>query len=366
MESILEIIENAKNDVLAYEEKKLEYEEKTKTKKILEEKLTKLVNTKEKCIKDTIEEERKKIDDAYNTALVEITRKVNNAKNEKNKEIQKNKQELVEKETKDLREKNEYIKIQKKQELKNNKISSIVNTEGYWILFKPSNIVEILKTILLFVLLTIIPTIIIIFLRKDIFDDIKSKTNACLLLAIVVLLILIVIWNLFNYIFSNNMSKEIEEKIKAFRQNIKTNNKAIEKITKNIMQDTDESKFDYTEIDREIETANLELKNLKEKKDNDIEYFNSTVKEQIKQKIEQESNDEINEVKYKLDEINKNYEEITNNYKRIEQEINDKYEKTIGKENLNLNKLVELETTIKNNKQEDLIHERAKDLLNKK
>lgn len=365
MEGILETIENAKNDILIYEEKKSLFEEKTNRKKTLEEKLTKIVNTKEKCIKDTIAEEKKKIDDAYNQVLVEITRKVNKAKEEKNKEILKNKKELIEKETKDLREKNEEIEHKKKEEIKENKISSFVNTKFYWTVFKPSNIIQIIKTFLLFAVLSLITTSVFLVVFGN-SSNAKNKTYTIIFLMIVSVFIWILIWYLFNMLFSRNMTIEITEKIKAHIKNIETNNKAIKNITIQIMKDNDESKFDYTQIDREIETANLELSQLNEKREKEIEYFNQTIINQIKERIENESMQEIKDIKYELENIDKEYDKIQKEYKDKQKEIINKYDSTIGKDNLTLNKLVELETIIKNNKTEELVLDRAKDLLSKK
>ena len=107
---------------------------------------------------------------------------------------------------------------------------------------------------------------------------------------------------------------EVLKEIKEFRKNIAEDNKEIEKITKNTAKEMTDDKFDYTKLDREIEAVKIEVENYRKKKEDAINYFENTTKEEIKNKAKNEVEKQTKPIIKQIDELKKEIEDMQEKY----------------------------------------------------
>lgn len=262
----------------------------------LEEKKEELVNKRNDLISKTVLSKKAEIENTYGEILLEAEKRLEVSKKEKEKERKKNISELVDKNTKEIKEKILFLKNEIKRLLKENKIPGIVNSEFYYIIWAPYNFLQVLKGLFFNILLLIIPTIVVFFpLKEKIFANpnkiIRIICIICVYLAFIFVYSLI--WLMIDKL--TKKKPEILNEIKELRKNIKENEKEMEKVTKKITKETKDEEFDYTKIDRDIESGEIEVNNLKEKKKIALETFANVTEDEIKKKFFEETKADIEE-----------------------------------------------------------------------
>lgn len=365
MTNIKEKLELAKKELLEYEEKSKnlkELEEKTKQ---LEKQLSQFEATKKKAIDDTMKEKKKELDSQYNQIIVDLTKKIEEAKDKKKQEIKKNKEERISNETKENKESIGLLKNQIKELLKENKISAIAGTEFYITFFKITTVKRFIKAFISYVLLIVgLPLIIsYILLRQNMFSNTRN-----ILIVAAVFILNILLWGLLWLLISKitNMPEEIYLKLKNLNMNIEDNKSQIKIKTRNIMNDNDESKYNYTQLDRDIEEANLNIKQAKEQNEKDINILNTVIHDDVVREIETESKNEYDNIKSEYDHKKVEYEMLKEEVEKNEQEIEKQYIELVGKENLTSNQVEKLISVLDEHNEDDLLLQRAKEIIKKK
>lgn len=290
-----------------------------------EEKRDELVRKRDELISKTVLSKKSEIENTYGEILLEAEKRLEVSKKEKDKERKKNINELVEKSTKDFKEKIVFLKNEIKRTLKDNKIPGFVNSEFYFMIWAPYNFFQVIKGLLFNVLLLIIPTFIVFVpLREKIF---QNPNKIIRIICIICIYLAFVFVYSFIWLMIDKMTKkkpEVLNEIKELRKNIKENEKEIEKTAKRVTNETKDTDFDYTKLDREIESGELEVNNLKEKKKVALETFANVTEDDIKKKFIQEFKTEIDEKEKEIESTKENLKAKQKEYDELRiKELND-------------------------------------------
>ena len=335
MESAKEFLVNAKKVLIDVEEKKKDINLLKGKKATYEQKVAELTKVKEEIIEKTIKERKQDLDRDFDDRFTNINNRISEAKNKREKERKKNITLLIEKETNTKRKNNVFLKNEIKRVLRENKVSNIVNTKFYLSIFKPSNIGEYFRAIVYFICcFVLIPAFLI-------FNVWREQT------VVIKILVGIGIVSFFGgvYLLIDKFVKvddEILKEIRELRKDIKDNLKEIKKISKSIMKDKDDSKFDYTVFDREIEQANMDMEKAKAKQKEAIENFETVVKKELQENIENAANKDIDLIKKELSKIETELKKEQSKLESIKKQIADEYEIYIGKANMDTAKIDKL------------------------
>lgn len=354
-----EILIEAKKSLIEEEEKKKELNVLRGKEATFEQEIEKLEKAKKECIEKTIKEKKAELEKSYDDLMINTSNKIKQAREQKEKEVKKNKKAQIEKETKDSKENNVYLKNRIKSLLKEKRLPFFVNTNFYFSIFRYENPMSIVRAIIILIIfLALIPLVLIFaveFLR-DSGDFVK----------ILVFILNLFLWGLVYLGISKkiNVDDETIKDIKDIRKEINENKKKIKNITDDINKSSDESNYDYSKFNKEIEQGSNDLKILGDKREAALENFNNVVEAEIIQSIEKEAEKDINETKNNLEKTKASIEKEETNLKNIKQKIDDDYRTILGKENLNIEKIDKMIDIVNNNEGIDI--ETCKLLLTKK
>lgn len=305
-------IEEKNNDEVKVEEPKTSVEELKKEINVLKGKLTTFENKKKDFIdkrKDLISkviyDKKNEIENTYGEILTEAEKRLEATKKEKATEHKKNIDALIDKNTQKTKDNIFYLKNEIKRVIKDNKLPGFVNSEFYLTMWAPSNLWQVIKGLFISILLMVIPTALVFYVYKE-------KLEQMFQIVPIRIIIIICIYLLFIFVFAglwliiDKMSKKKPEALKEIRElrkNIKDSEKEVKKISIRTSKEAKDTDFDYTKLDREIEAGEIEVKNLKEKKQNALIEFTNTTQPEIIEKLNKES-------QFTLDDIEKEIEKI--------------------------------------------------------
>ena len=360
-ETLLEAKEEIKN-----------WEDKVKDSKSLNEKISKLEkdlkdfeSKKQKTIDETMKQKKKEVDDHYNAIVVDLTKKKNEANDKKKAEIRKNKEERIERETKENKQNIEVLKNQKDELLKENKVSKIAGTDFYFTYFRVVSVSGFIKALLTYVVLIVgIPLIISYFwLGKEMFLGLGNilKVGATF---IINLFIWASIWLIINHI--TDMPQDVYLKLRNIKFNIDDNKEQIKALTKSIMNDNDKTKYDYTDTDREIEQIDLDLETAKQQNEKDLNFLNTTVHDEIVKKIEDEASEELARIKDEYNNDKAKLTILTDEIDSLNVQIKEKYETLVGKDNLSSERIDKIIQVFNSNNEQELMLKQAIEMSKKK
>lgn len=364
MTDIKETLLEAKKEIEQWEEKLKSSKNLNEKIKEAEKQLKDFELKKQKAIDDTIKQHKKEIDDHYNAIVVDITKKKNELLDKKKIEIRKNKEERIEKETRENNQNIELLKNQIKDLLKENKVSEIAGTDFYFTYFRVSSAIGFIKALLTYVILIVgLPLVIsYVTMNNQMFQGI---TNILKVAAIFVVNFFVwaCVWLIISHI--TEMPQEVFLKLKNLKYNVDDNKSQIKIKSRTIMNDTDTSKYDYTDIDRELEQIELDLKAAKEQNEKDINVLNTTIHDEIVRKIEEESQDELAKLKETLNKDKAESTILNDEIEQMNKNIKEKYESLVGKENLNSAKIEKLIQVLNDNNEQELLLKQAIEMSKK-
>ena len=281
----------------------VELEEIKKTINTLKGKLTTLENKKAELEKDckdliakTIYQKREEIEKSYNEVIKEAETRLKAVEKEKEIEKKKNLDKIVEQNTRGVRESNTYLNNEIKKVLKDNNLPGFVNSNFYMMLWNPTKIGDVIGVILTVIILLAIPSVLVFVVYKDaLIVNYPSKFIRYIIIALIYFAFIFIfglIWLGIEKLTKKNQS--VIDKVVELRKNIEENNNDIKRITRDTENSTTSDNFDYTRLDREIETDRLEVENYRNKKKEAMDNFVNVTQDEITNKIEQDFNKEIN------------------------------------------------------------------------
>ena len=285
----------------------------------LEEKKNDLKKSTNDLISKTIYQKKQDIERSYSEVLKEAEQRLKATEKEKEEEKKNNLKKEVEHNTRSAKENNVFLNNEIKRILKENKLPSFINSTFYMSLWSPSNALEVFIGIIAAILAMTIPTILTFGTYKDAL--LKTFPNNILRYIIIAMIYLffIFIFGLIWLIIDKWTKKkpDILKEIKEFRRNITDNKHLIKKIENDTHKNIDDTKFDYTKLDRDIEAGKLEVENYRKKMKDALDNFVNVTEDEIAKNIEQESSktmaildNDIETTKKEISELQTKYDEL--------------------------------------------------------
>lgn len=285
----------------------------------LEEKKNDLKKSTNDLIAKTIYQKKQDIERSYSEVLKEAEQRLKATEKEKEEEKKNNLKKEVEHNTRSAKENNIFLNNEIKRILKENKLPSFINSTFYMSLWSPSNALEVFIGIIAAILSMTIPTVLTFGTYKDAL--LKTFPNNILRYIIIAMIYLffIFIFGLIWLIIDKWTKKkpDILKEIKEFRRNITDNKHLIKKIENDTHKNIDDTKFDYTKLDRDIEAGKLEVENYRKKMKDALDNFVNVTEDEIAKNIEQESSkamaildNDIETTKKEISELQTKYDEL--------------------------------------------------------
>lgn len=285
----------------------------------LESEKKKIEDEAEEIMGNAIYEKKKGLERSYGEVLKEAEQRLRVKEKEKIDERKKNLDRVIGENTKEAKESNTYLKNHIKNILKENKIPGFVDSNIYMGIWYPSTVKERVIGFIAALLVLAIPTFIVFVVSKEnLIKAFPTPIFRYIIIALIYLGVIFIaglIWLAIEKLTKKNVSALND--IKELRKNIFDNDKKIKEITVETSKEMTDDKFDYTKLDREIESCKLEVENYRKRKEEALNHFESVTVEEIKEKTKKEIDkktkpieSEIETVKSEIDRIQKEHDEL--------------------------------------------------------
>ena len=302
--------------------KKKELEELKKSINTLKGKLTTLESKKKDIEKDadnliaqTIYQKKMDLERSYDEIIKEAEQRLKVVEKEKLDERKKNIKNLVEHNTRSIKENNVYLANEIKRILSEHNLPGFVNSSFYMSLWNPTTVSEMLGSVIAILVALLIPTVLVFgVLRDQIFKTFSNNILRYIIITFIYFLSIFIIgliWLLIDKITKKN--PEILKEIKELRKNIFDNKKEIEKVSKETSDTATDDLFDYTKLDREIEAGKIEVENYRNKKKDALEKFVNVTQDDIAKKVGDEAKKGMDAIDKEIDDAK---EELANLQKK--------------------------------------------------
>ncbi len=303
----------------------------------------KTVKAKEKAVKDeiaaTIKKRKEEIEQSYDKEIDLLKERTRAVKDEKGKERGEQQAKRIENETAGNREKERELLLEIRDIYKRDGIPSIFNTNLFYALFMPRTFIEllILAGAALLALLAI-PMFIVFVLMKS------PSTMQAMLVYGACVLVFVGLYMLIAYFTKDKFRTSFREILKI-RKEIRANRRDMKSVSNRVQRDKDDSKYDLSHFDAEMERISAEIDRVSEKKKEALKGFENETKQAISDQIEEKNKVEIEELKAFVDARIKEEKELAERAKELGLFIAGNYEPFVGKQDLQLelfNKAVEI------------------------
>ena len=190
----------------------------------------------------------------------------------------------------------------------------------------PGSIADFLYCILTFVILFGgIPAIIWYFLPKPV---------STYVIALIYVGLIIVFGGIYMLVFSTSRTKyrDIVNAGNNARKRIRNNKKVIDKISKNIKKDKDDTQYGLENYNAQLEDIRIKLEDLAAKRKDALKAFDESTKQAVTDEIKNAAQEEIDGYKSRLSELTVNLSGIRDYIKQKKIYIAENYEVFLGKE----------------------------------
>ena len=271
----------------------------------LEEKKKDLENKAKELIAKTIYEKKQEIERSYDEVLREAEVRLKATEKEKESEKKKNLDRVVEHNTRSTREDNTYLKNEINKILRDNKLPGFVNSGFYMALWYPKSIGSIFGVFIAVIIVLLIPTLLsFVIYKKELLVQFPNSIIRYIVIALIYLAFIFVfglIWLIIDKLTKKNIAAL--DNIIELRKNIEENKTKIANITRETTQNMNDSEFDYTKLDREIEAERMEVENYKKKKKEAVDNFVNVTQDEITKGIESAASKDIDAIVNEMDEV---------------------------------------------------------------
>lgn len=306
----------------------------------------KAIKAKEKAMNDEIAAATKKRQDeigkSYDDEIAKLKSRSRKVKQNKGKTKQKEVALRIRRETTDEREKERQLKLEIRSVYKRESVSGIFNTKLFYSLFMPHSLSDVLVLLLaLVVALLGIPSMVYFLMFPE-----SWQTTLWLMLmyfAFAVVYILIYVGILHA---TKGLHKEMFAEINGLRTEIRANHKDMSKIARRIKKDKDESEYNLNQFDDEMKDITEEIHRILEEKKAALIEFEQDAKQVVADGIRDKYSEELDGLKKYLSETRESQKTATDRAKELTLLIAKKYEPYIGKENLSLDIIDQLEARL--------------------
>lgn len=303
----------------------------------------KTIKAKEKAINDEINAATKKrqeeICKSYDDEIAKLKSRSRKVKLKKGKTKQKEVELRIRRETADEREKERQLKLEIRSVYKRENVSGIFNTKLFYSLFMPQNLSDVLVFLLTLVIALLAVPSAVYYLA---FPETWKKTIWLILMYFAFVVIYILLYVLILHA-TKGRHKTVFAEIKGLRSQIKENRREMARIARCIRKDKDESEYNLNRFDDEMKDITDEIRNvLEEKKDALIE-FEKKAKLVLAEDIREKYREELDGLKEYLATTREEQKAATARAKELKLIIAKNYEPYLGKDNLSLDVIDQLE-----------------------
>lgn len=309
-----------------------------------EQRLEKAIKGLEKDIADeiasTVKKRKSEIEDTFDRQIDKVRKRMKKIKKRRSRKKNSKMAERIESETASLRADNHRLRLDAKTIISQKRLPAFCNTKLYAALFNPSCFTDILIIIaaILITLLLIPCTVYFVLLPEE---------------KIVYMIITYVITAIFFgglYLIIHNMtldkySDDIRQ-IKSLRGTIRSNNKKINAIKRNIKKDRDESTYDLQSYDEELSKLEKEEDDILAQKKVALETFENTTKQVIGTEIRDSNEEKLSGLKAEYDTACAEAKKTEDKIKALTLKIAGEYEPLLGKDLMTLDRLEALTNII--------------------
>lgn len=297
--------------------------------------LNTLKKTIEKEKADTVKARRDDIESDYAKQLKASESNISKAESERTKARTKGVNERIAEALVPARSEIKDLKDQIAAIVKSSGLPAYCKGKAFYTLFCAKGVGEILKLVLLFLLVLVaLPFAVTLFLKK-----IWLKVAAFILIDIAAVLIYILI-------YSATVAKKQDAVAQCRRivDRIKSDEKIIRQITKNIKGDKDDSSYNLGNYDEEISRHTAIRDDISNKRQQALSEFDNRTAETIKNDIDRRYAGELSETQNCFNQLSDELKAVTDRITAEEMEIS-RYTQYVGAKNLNhenLQKMIDL------------------------
>ncbi len=306
-------------------------------------------------VESAIKERRNALRKNLDAQVEDANKKLKNAdkKKKKAKDIAVDKR--IKSDTFNFRDDTKRRKKENAALFKTYKVPGFCNTSYYYSMFAPRRFKDIFTILITAIIaLAIIPNIVCACLQTE------SIFTRILVYSIIVVIFVLIYTIVYLVTHSGNKG----EAILKGRANIDAayaNKQQVKKITKDIKADDDESQYNLQEFDEEIEHFKGEYTEASKKRDDALDVFDKETAPAIKEEIENDSKEVLEELKKEYESLKAIFDEKEETVKQVSAELNETYGVYLGKKNLSEEKIDELISIINEGKAQTIMQ--ALDLL---
>ena len=324
------------------EKKELESSEK-QVKKDLQKKEEQISDEIEKVIK----KRRQQLEESFDENIDQAESKLKDVESNKGKKKKKAMQKRIQIETRDCRELEQALKLDKKKLIKEKKIPPALVNPYFFAIYFPRRLGDYL--------IIIFSMIIAFFLIPFGVYTLFLKNMGPLYLALCYLGVIIIFGGLY-LVVNKSKYKHLQglKEIKALNNQIRDSKKQEKKIKKNIKKDKDESQYNLHDFDEKISSSNEMISSYFEQKKNALLEFDQTTAEDIKKQIQVENQEALDTLKADYKKIKEKKEDLVKKCNDLSMDLSTNYESYLGKSFMTSEKLDAMASAIESGQAKDI------------
>ena len=307
-------------------------EYKDKQKKLINEesKIVRNIRAEEKACEDeiisTTRKRRNQLEQSYDKKLGKNQAQTKKIKSDKDKQKTAKINERIKEETKELVSSNANIKSEIKTIMIKEKMPFICKTDLYFSIYRPRRLADLLRILVALVCVLGVFPMLVGKLILDV-DSTFGWVMTYVVIVFVVALIYILIGNTINSWHRRPLGEIYNKK-----EQLRANNRKINKIKKKIMNDKDESAYGLEHYDKELKELSKSLSGIAKDKKKALDTYESTTKNVISAEISARYQKEIDKLEESLKEVREEIASFEDAISRGSKSFSDKYEPYLGKE----------------------------------
>ena len=314
----------------------------------------KAIKVKEKAIAEEINVATKKRQDeigrSYDEEVSKLKNRSRKVKTTKGKVKQKEVALRIRRETTDEREKERQMKLEIRSVYKRENVSGIFNTKLFYSLFMPHSLSDVAVLLLaLVVSLLMVPSAVYYLAFPE-----KWQTSLGLMLMYFAFALLYILLYVVIMHATKGVHKEVFSEIKGLRAEIRANRRDMAKIARRIRKDKDESEYNLNHFDDEMNDITEEIHRVLEEKKEALIDFEKNAKQVLAEGIREKHKEELDGLKKKLSGEQAEQKNAAARAKELTLLVAKKYKPYLGKANLSLDVIDQLEARLESGSAETI------------
>lgn len=306
----------------------------------------KAIKVKEKVMGDEISAATKKrqeeIAKSYDDEITRLKSRSRKVKSKKGKTKRKEVALRIRRETAGEKENERQLKLEIRSVYKRENVTGIFNTKLFYALFMPNSLSDVLVMLLaLVVFLLGIPGFVYYVVLPE-----KWQTTFWLMLLYFAFALVYILLYVGILQATKGMHRELFGEIRRLRAQVKENRREMKRIARRIRKDKDESEYNLNHFDDEMKDITEEIRRALEEKKEALILFEQNAKQVLAEDIREKYREELDGLREYLNSTREEQKNSANRAKELSLLIAKKYEPYLGKENLSLDVIDQLEVRL--------------------